>query len=136
MNPRYQKLAAERNLNYDGKHLPYNPVLKGKVRELRNNATFEERMLWKIIRRLPFQVLRQRTIDHYIVDFYIPSKKLVIEIDGGQHYSGEGMSRDESRSKILELYGLTVLRVSNREVRENAEGITNYILNLPEHGEE
>jgi very-short-patch-repair endonuclease len=136
MNMLYEQLAKERKLYYNGKHIPYNISLKGRAREFRNNPTQEERILWKIIRRLPFQVLRQRTIDHYIVDFYIPCKRLVIELDGGQHYSKEGLIRDEDRSKVLELYGLKILRFSNKEVRENAENIGNYVLSFPDEFEE
>ena len=80
-------------------------------------------MLWNYLKTLPVRVLRQRPIDGYIVDFYIAAKKLVIEIDGGQHYTEVGKSYDRKRTEILEGYGLTVLRFSNLDVRKNITGV-------------
>jgi very-short-patch-repair endonuclease len=69
------------------------------------------------------QFYRQRIICNYIVDFYCPDAKLVIEIDGGQHYTDEGLAKDAMRDRHLADLGLTVMRVSAREVFENTEGV-------------
>ena len=68
-------------------------------------------------------VHRQRPLGSYIVDFYIPSVKTVIELDGSQHYTEDGLEYDTIRTEILEQYDLKVLRFSNRDVDENFEGV-------------
>ncbi len=113
-----QRLARERGLVTTGFHLPYNPQLVDRARELRAHMTPAERKLWAYLRERPYRVLRQRPIDHYIVDFYIPEARLVIEVDGEQHYTEEGKAYDADRDAILEGYGLHVMRVPNVEVLE------------------
>ena len=76
----------------------------------------------------PFPVKRQKVILHYIVDFYIPSRKLVIEVDGSQHYEQTGRSRDLLREEDLNRLGLTVLRYSNWDIRFNLRGVAEDIL--------
>ena len=68
-------------------------------------------------------MLRQRPIDNFIVDFYIASLKLVIEVDGASHFTEEGRARDAARTRILEGYGLRVVRFTNGEVMRNIEGV-------------
>ena len=68
------------------------------------------------------QFYRQKIIGNYIVDFYCPKAKLVIEIDGGQHYSAEGIKRDKLRDDFMREHGLQVLRFSDRDVFENLTG--------------
>ena len=75
----------------------------------------------KTIEGIP--VLRQKTIGNYIVDFYCPKAKLVIELDGGQHYSSEGKAKDRERDGYMKGIGLRVLRFSDREVFENTQGV-------------
>ncbi|MAT38338.1 MAG: endonuclease [Ectothiorhodospiraceae bacterium] len=116
MNKKFIQLAKDRNLLYRGGFLPYNPTLLEHARNLRKHATPEERKLWKFLKSLPIRVLRQRPIDHYIVDFYIPAQNTVIEIDGGQHFSEVGKQMDSTRTKTLELYDLKVLRYTNLEI--------------------
>ena len=70
---------------------------------------------------------RQRPIGAYIVDFYAPAPKLVVEVDGGQHYKEAGCARDAVRDMVLEARGLKVLRFSNLEVRQNTEGVAEAI---------
>jgi|YNPMSStandDraft_2_1061718.scaffolds.fasta_scaffold10426_2 very-short-patch-repair endonuclease len=108
-------------------HLPYNPDLKEHARTLRKNMTDAEKKLWQFLRRRPEQWLRQRPIDNFIADFYCPSFKLVVEVDGAHHFSDDGKRYDEARTQILEGYGLRVLRFSNREVMENFEGVCQVI---------
>jgi len=111
-----QRLARERGLVTTGFHLPYNPRLVERARELRAYMTPAEQKLWAFLRKLPYRVLRQRPIDHYIVDFYIPHARLVIEVDGEQHCTEEGKAYDAERDAVLEGYGLRVFRVPNAEV--------------------
>jgi len=100
-----------------GYHLPYNPDLVERAKELRKNMTPAEKKLWyEYLRNFKHRVLRQRPINHFIVDFYCPALKLVIEVDGEHHYTEEGKSYDEERRKILERYGLREIRFRNDEV--------------------
>ena len=68
------------------------------------------------MRKYPVKIYKQRIIDKYIVDFYCASAKLVIEIDGSQHYEEQGKTYDKERSAVLDSYGLKVIRYSNREI--------------------
>ena len=119
--------AVNRNLYYDGNRLPYNPDLVAYARELRKCATKEERKFWKFIREIPIRAYRQRPIDHYIVDFYFPSKHIVIELDGGQHYQHPYKQYDEERTQILRSLGLTVLRFSNYEIKTNFDAVCMHV---------
>ena len=104
----------------------YNKVLKEYSRTLRRNTTDAERLLWSRVRRKQlrgYQFYRQRIIGNYIVDFYCPKAKLVVEVDGGQHYSVEGMEKDKARDAYITQHGLDVLRFSDREVLENLDGV-------------
>lgn len=88
---------------------------------MRNNPTLAERKLWyEYLRNVSVQFLRQRPIDNFIVDFYCPKLKLVIEIDGETHLDKNEniLTKDIDRTKILENYGLKVLRFWNNEVLE------------------
>jgi len=111
--------------------LIYNNNLKIYNRELRNNMTDAERRLWSTIRMKKInscQFYRQRIIGDYIVDFYCPRAKLVIEVDGGQHYSDDMAEVDRKRDDYLKNLGLKVLRFSNTEVLNNIEGVVESIL--------
>ena len=106
--------------------LPYNKGLKRFARELRKNMTDAERRVWMRIRMKQlkgFQFYRQKNIGNYIVDFYCPAAKLIVEIDGGQHYSEEGFRKDKDRDSYLTSLGLRILRFSDREVFESIEGV-------------
>jgi very-short-patch-repair endonuclease len=110
----------------DGLVLPYNKNLKELARELRKNMTDAERFLWSKLRRKQlkeYQFYRQKNIGNYIVDFYCPAAKLVVEIDGGQHYAEENIVKDEARDKFLSGLGFRVLRFSNSDVLKNIEGV-------------
>jgi len=112
-------------------HLPYNPKLGDRARELRKNMTKAERKLWyDYLRDLSTRFYRQRPIDNFIVDFYCPSLKLVIEIDGDTHNSQEARDYDLDRTQILEGHGLQVIRFTNEEVLTNFEGICTKIENF------
>ena len=96
------------------------------MRSLRNNMTDAERTLWSMIRRKQAKgrlFSRQKTSDNDIVDFYCASAALVIELDGGQHYTPKGREQDRRRDADLAARGLTVLRFSDRDVMANLEGV-------------
>jgi very-short-patch-repair endonuclease len=104
----------------------YNLKLNKFSRDLRKNMTDAEKMVWSRIRRRQlkgFQVYRQRIIGNYIVDFYCPESKLVIEIDGGQHFTDKGIKNDRIRDEYLDKEGFRVLRFSDREIFENLGGV-------------
>ena len=109
----------------DRKH---NPELTKNARELRKNMTKEERHLWyDFLRSYPVRFLRQKVIDQYIVDFYCHDAKLVIELDGSQHFEEPGILYDKTRTEGLEKRGLTVLRIPNNEINSNFAGVCEYI---------
>lgn len=98
---------------------PYNKNLKLPSRDLRNNLTDAEQRLWQRLRRkqiLGLQFYRQKPILNFIVDFYCPAANLVIECDGGQHYTAEGLEADRARDQALAQLGVNVLRFDNRQV--------------------
>lgn len=91
--------------------------LKDKARNLRNNATRQEkRLYYQFLRNFKFRIHRQKVIGNYIVDFYCHEAKLVIEIDGGQHYREENINQDKYRTHFLVEQGLLVVRFTNWEV--------------------
>ena len=97
-----------------------NSRLTGNAQKLRREMTEEERHLWyDFLKELPVTVNRQKVIGRYIVDFYCAEAKLVIEIDGTQHYEQEGKEADSERDAYLNDLGLHVLRYSNREVNHS-----------------
>ena len=109
-------------LNTTDFHLPYNPTLVARAKELRKAMTPAERKIWYgYLRNYKFRVFRQRPIDHFIVDFYCPVLKLVIEIDGESHFTEEGQEYDRARTQRLEGYGLKIVRFTNQQVLENME---------------
>jgi very-short-patch-repair endonuclease len=113
-----------RGLITTGYHLPYNPKLKERARELRKNMTKAEKRLWYgLLRNLKYNVLRQKPIDNYIVDFYCPRLRLVIEVDGDAHSKEEAKVYDEKRTAVLEGYRLKVLRFMNYDVLKSFEGV-------------
>lgn len=90
--------------------------------------TKEERHLWyDFLRSYPIRFSRQKVLGKYIVDFYSAKAKLVIELDGSQHFEKENMDYDEERTAFLEGYGLRVLRIPNIEVTRNFHGVCEYI---------
>ena len=107
----------------------YNPKLKPFSQKLRRDMTKEERKLWyRFLKTLPVTVHRQKIIDNYIVDFYIASSKLVIELDGSQHFEGRGTFSDKERDGYLASLGIKVLRYSNVDINRNFTGVCEDIL--------
>jgi len=104
--------------------LQYNKSLKQLSRNLRRKTTDAERLLGSKIRGKQLnglQFYRQKIIGNSITDFYCPKTRWVIEIDGGQDYSAGGKEKDRLRDEYMAEAGITVLRVSDREVLENLE---------------
>ena len=86
--------------------------------------TKEERRLWyDFLKLFPVTVNRQKVIGRYIVDFYCAERKLVIELDGAQHYEEDGAASDRERDEALKRLGITVVRYSNADVNRNFEGV-------------
>ncbi|HEU5124755.1 MAG TPA: DUF559 domain-containing protein [Verrucomicrobiae bacterium] len=99
--------------------------LKQIARELRHNQTDDEKSLWRALRDrrfAGFKFRRQHTVGDHILDFYCPTAKLAVELDGFQHGHPEGMQRDAEREKFLAQQGIATLRFWNRQWRENREG--------------
>jgi very-short-patch-repair endonuclease len=130
MNWDYESLKR-RGLITTGFHLPYNPDLVGRARTMRKDLTPAEKKLWEgLLRNFKFRVLRQRPIDNFIVDFFCPKMKLVIEIDGANHFKEEGKALDLERTEILTAYGLRVARFSDHDVMMHFSGVCERILSM------
>ena len=109
----------------------YDKSLVKNAQILRKEMTREEKHLWyDFLKKLPLQVKRQKNIENYILDFYIPKVKIAIEIDGIQHTSEEGRKQDEIRDTVLNSYGITVLRFKNSDINSNFLSITDEILRV------
>ncbi len=112
-----------------------NARLTGNARALRKHMTRQERHLWyDFLKGLPLTVHRQKVIGPYIVDFYCAARKMVIELDGGQHYEVPGMAADRQRDAWLQDQGITVLRYCNLDIDSNFDGVCQDIrrhLDLP-----
>ena len=108
----------------------YNSKLAPNAKKLRKSMTKEERHLWyDFLQPLKTTVHRQKPIGNYIVDFYIASAKLVIELDGSQHYDSEHRQKDVTRDIYLNSLGITVLRYSNADVNFRFRSVCEDILN-------
>ena len=106
----------------------HNKQLVPLARALRKNMTKEERRLWyDFLRDYPVRFSRQKVLGRYIADFYSAEAKLVIELDGSQHYEDENIRKDARRTEFLEAYGLRIIRVANNEITENFDGVCDYI---------
>ena len=101
-----------------------NPQLRKNAQKLRREMTKEERRLWyDFLKQLPLTVNREKVIGRYIVDFCCASAKLVIELDGSQHYESEGTASDWERDYALNQLGITVVRYSNSDINRNFDGV-------------
>ena len=100
--------------------VPKNDKLLDRAKELRKEMTPQERKLWyEFLRGYPLKIYKQRIIESYIVDFYCASAKLVIELDGSQHYVDNDIEYDARRTACMEKHGLYVLRISNLDVKNH-----------------
>ena len=106
----------------------HNKQLVPLAKQLRKEMTKEERHLWyDFLRGHPIRFSRQKVLGKYIADFYSAKAKLVIELDGFQHYENDNMQKDTERTDFLKKYGLTVIRIPNNEINENFQGVCEYI---------
>ena len=114
--------------------LPYNKNLIPIARNLRKNMTKQEFYLWfYFLKAYPIRLQRQKVIENFIVDFYCHRAALVIEIDGGQHYSEKNILYDEVRTQKLEQYNLKVLRYTNMEIDNHLKEVCSSIdINIKE----
>ncbi|WP_027268747.1 endonuclease domain-containing protein [Leptolyngbya sp. PCC 6406] len=106
--------------------IPYNPKLKERARELRQNMTPGETKLWHRLKGkqlLGYDFDRQRPIDQFIVDFYCKQLMLAIEIDGSSHDSAAAQAKDQERQARLESLGVRFLRFQEADIHQNLEGV-------------
>lgn len=108
--------------------LEYNKKNITLAKNLRKNATPQENHLWyDFLSKYTVRFQRQKAIDHFIADFYCHKAKLIIEIDGSQHFTEDGMRKDNFRTEILEGYDLKVIRFTNQQINTNFRGVCEYI---------
>ena len=106
----------------------HNTKLTANAKQLRQDMTEQERKLWYLfLSNYPVRFLRQKVIDGYIVDFYCSKAKLVVEIDGSQHYCENGEERDAIRDKKQGLRGLRIVRIPNNDVNERFSAVCQMI---------
>ena len=106
----------------------HNKQLVPFAKQLRKEMTKEERHLWyDFLRTYPVRFSRQKVLGKYIADFYSAEAKLIIELDGSQHYEDDKLEKDAERTAFLEGYGLTIIRIPNNEVSRNFRGVCEYI---------
>ena len=108
--------------------MKHNPKNEERARVLRKNMTPWERKLWYcFLKDYPVRFQRQKCIDAFIADFYCFKAKLVIELDGGGHYYEDSKKKDDFRTKIIENYGLKVIRFCNLDIDNNFYGVCTVI---------
>jgi len=123
---------ANNNTSIEASH-KYNQNNIQLAKNLRNNATTPEKILWNYLQNSKLDGVkfrRQQPIRDYIVDFASTSSKLIIELDGGQHNEPKNISQDKNRDEYLVQQGFTVIRIWNNEVYNNIEGVVDYIRNI------
>ncbi len=99
--------------------IPYKGENVPLAREMRRKMTEEERDLWyHFLQRYPYRFQRQKMLGPFIADFYCHAARLVVEVDGLQHYTEEGLAYDKERTLYLEQFNVRVIRFTNREVKE------------------
>ena len=108
----------------------HNKALVPVAKMLSKNMTKEEKHLWyDFLRTYPVKFLRQKVLGKYVVDFYCAKAKIVIELDGTQHYEDKEIEKDALRTEFLEKYGLKIIRISNLDINKNFEGVCTFIDN-------
>ena len=108
--------------------LVYNKKNITLAKNLRKNATPQENHLWyRFLAKYEIRFQRQKAIDDFIVDFYCHKARLIIEIDGSQHYTEHGFQKDGFRTEMLEKYNLKVIRFTNDQIDEDFQSVCEYI---------
>ena len=107
------------------------PVLKSRRKELRNNSTSAERMLWSMLQHSNlggYKFRRQHSVGAYILDFYCPSERLCVELDGDSHFTDDAIEYDRERTAYLNALNIKVLRFLNTDVYDNLNVVSERIL--------
>ena len=113
----------------------YNKEYTKLAKSLRKNMTKEEKHLWyDCLRLLPVKFYRQKQIGDYIVDFYCEKAKLIIELDGSQHFEYETIEYDKQRTRYFKRFGLQVIRFTNLDIKDNFDGVCESIINSVKFG--
>ena len=118
--------------------LNYSARLKSFSRKLRTDMTDAEQLLWKYVRRKQLcniQFYRQKPIGYYIVDFYAPAARLIVEIDGGQHFFDEHLRKDQKRDAYLSSLNLKILRFNNWQILKSLGDVLKEIHRQIENGD-
>ena len=106
----------------------YNNRLIPLAKQMRKEMTKEDHRLWyDSLRGYPVRFSRQKVLGKYIADFYCAKARLVIELDGSQHFDNANIRKDDERTAFIERYGLRVIRIPNNEVSQNFSGVCEYI---------
>ena len=106
----------------------HNKQLVPLAKQLRKEMTKEERHLWyDFLRGYPIRFSRQKVLGKYIADFYSAKARLVIELDGSQHYENDNIPKDTETTDFLKNYGLTAIRLPTTEIHQNFQGVCEYI---------
>ncbi len=120
------------NMKQSNKKIFNKKELMPKRKELRNNSTYAEVFFWQQVKDKQLdgrKFRRQTSVGPFIVDFYCPEEKLVVELDGEVHFDEEAIKYDKKRTEYLESVGLKVIRFENNEVLKNTEYVLNKIRN-------
>lgn len=107
------------------------PLLKSRRQELRNNATPAEKLLWGVLQHSNlggYKFRRQHSVGPYILDFYCPSEKFAVEIDGDSHFTDDAMEYDLQRTGYLNGFGIRVIRFLNTDVYDNLQEVCEKIV--------
>jgi len=115
----------------ENKKLHSLPILKEKRKALRKNLTPAEATLWTALKNSQLQnrkFIRQHSIEHYIADFYCPTEKLIVELDGQVHFDSAAAEYDAQRTKRLNELGFTVVRFENKLVFQDMPSVLNHIV--------
>jgi len=116
--------------------IPYNKKLIPAARSLRKEMTPQEKHLWyKFLRNYPIKFYRQKIIKNFIVDFYCSQAKLIIELDGSQHYTEQGIAHDKERTIILESLNLRIVRFSNADIDKKFKSVCKIIHEAVNNGD-
>lgn len=109
--------------------ISYDPRLRRRARELRNNSTLSEVLLWKQIkgRKLGIEFHRQVPVDHFIVDFYCHEIQLAIEVDGSIHNTPQQKAKDIERQYKLEQLGIRFIRIDDQDVKKNMDAVIRFL---------
>ncbi|MBQ6929474.1 MAG: endonuclease domain-containing protein [Oscillospiraceae bacterium] len=106
----------------------HNKQLVPLAKQLRKGMTKEERHLWyDFLRSYPVRFSRQKVLGKYIADFYCAQARLIIELDGSQHFKTENIKKDDERTAFLQSYGLKIIRIPNNEINRNFTGVCQFI---------